>query len=150
MFHKAVDVEFKEGTVLEVTFLNGKVKRFDMAMLFEKYPQLKALKNRELFESGKLLGSYGIVWNDELDIETETIYEEGVTVNTKAEEYLMAGNEVMKARLRKGLTQNDLARLTGIGQSDISKIERGSGNVSINTLRRIAKALNSKLKITIE
>lgn len=26
------------------------------------------------------MGAYGIMWNDDLDIETETIYEDGVTV----------------------------------------------------------------------
>ena len=39
MFHKAVKLELREGTVLELTFQDGKVKRYDMAVLFEKYPQ---------------------------------------------------------------------------------------------------------------
>lgn len=80
MFHKAINLEFREGTSLEVTFQNGEVKAYDMATLFTKYPQLEALKDRQLFLSGKLMGYYGIVWNDELDIEAETIYEDGVTV----------------------------------------------------------------------
>ena len=72
MFHKAVDLKFKEGTILEMTFQDGLVKQYDLAVLFDKYPQLKALENRELFLSGKLMGMYGIVWNDDLDIEAET------------------------------------------------------------------------------
>lgn len=82
MFHKAVNVRFGEGTILDVTFQDGQIKRFDMNCLFGKYPQLIALENRELFTSGKLMGSYGIIWNDDLDIETETIYEDGTTVHT--------------------------------------------------------------------
>ena len=82
MFHKAVKLEFGEGTVLDLTFQDGKVKRYDMAALFEKYPQLLALNDRELFLSGQLIGAYGIMWNDDLDIEAETIYEEGDTVRT--------------------------------------------------------------------
>jgi hypothetical protein len=54
-----------------------------MASLFTKYPQLKALEDRNLFISGKLMGAYGIIWNDELDIETETIYADDVTVKTE-------------------------------------------------------------------
>lgn len=77
MFHKAINLTFKEGTILEVQFEDGKAKRYDMSSLFGKYPQLRALENRDLFLSGKLTGAYGIVWNDNLDIETETIYEDG-------------------------------------------------------------------------
>ena len=79
MFHKATDMRFLEGTAMEVIFQDGKVKQYDMASLFDKYPQLRALEDRELFLSGKLMGAYGIMWNDDLDIETETIYEDGVT-----------------------------------------------------------------------
>ncbi len=44
---------------------------------FPWHPQLEALKDRTLFQSGKLVGGYGIIWNDDLDIEAETIYEDG-------------------------------------------------------------------------
>ena len=81
MFHKAVALTFLPGTSLKVTFQDGFIKQYDMASLFPKYPQLRALEDRTLFLSGKLMGSYGIVWNDDLDIEAETIYEDGVTCN---------------------------------------------------------------------
>lgn len=45
MFHKAVDLKFNEGTPLDVTFQSVAVKRYDTASLFEKYPQLEALKD---------------------------------------------------------------------------------------------------------
>ena len=80
MFHKAIDLKLLEGTSLEVSFQDGIVKRYDMSVLFSKYPQLKQLEDRSLFLSGKMMGAYGIVWNDALDIETETIYEDGETV----------------------------------------------------------------------
>ena len=57
MFHKSIDVKFLEGTSLEVTFQNGIIKKYDMSLLFEKYPQLKALENRDLFLSGKLIAT---------------------------------------------------------------------------------------------
>ena len=49
MFHKAIDLKFLDGMALAVTFQDGKVKRYDMRCLFSKYPQLKALEDRELF-----------------------------------------------------------------------------------------------------
>ena len=83
MFNKAVELKFLQGTVLEITFQDGKVKQYDMAALIPKYPQLEALKNRDLFTSGKLMGMYGVIWNDDPDIEADTVYEDGVTVRTE-------------------------------------------------------------------
>ena len=151
MFHKAVRVEFKEKTIVEVTFQSGEVKAYDMSKLFKKYPQLKALENRMLFYSGKLQGAYGIVWNDELDLEVETVYEEGKTV--RIEELPLTTQvaaSVSEARAKAGISQKELAELTGIDQSDISKIERGKANPSIATLGRIAAALEMKLSIRFE
>lgn len=150
MFHRAIDLQFQDGTIIEVTFLNGEVKSYDMSNLFIKYPQLMALQNRDLFLSGKLMGSYGIVWNDELDIETETIYEEGkiIRIDEVPAGYLV-GEAVCAARARAGMSQMELAKATGIDQSDISKIERGIANPSVSTLNRIAKALGANLSISI-
>lgn len=150
MFHKAVDLTFGDGTVLELTFQSGEVKQYDMASLFAKYPMLEALKDRELFTSGKLMGAYGIIWNDDIDIETETIYEDGVTIRM-AEIPINMGvaYAVSSARAKAGISQKELAELTGIDQSDISKIERGVANPSVNTLNRIAIALGAKLTVSI-
>ena len=132
-----------------LTFQDGSVKRYDMAVLFEKYPQLAALRDRALFTSGRLLGSYGIVWNDELDIEAETIYEDGELIRTeKPAAFTMVGNAVAAVRARKGLSQKELSELTGIDQSDLSRIERGTANPSVSTLYRIAQALGATLTIS--
>ena len=134
---------------IEVTFQDGKVKQYDISVLFGKYPQLEALKDRDFFLSGRLLGSYGIVWNDDLDLETETIYEEGKTVKTKKPAAnIMVGNAVAAARAKKGLSQKELSAITGIDQSDLSKIECGIANPSIGTLNRIAAALEVKLIVS--
>ena len=149
MFHKTADVKFKEGMTLEVTFQDGKVIRYDMLSLIDRYPAYKALKNRELFESGRLM-NYGIIWNDELDIEAETIYEEGELVRTVTTINASVGRAVCAARAKSSLSQKELSALTGIDQSDLSKIERGVANPSVATLNRIAEALNAALKISIE
>lgn len=150
MFHKAVDLSFKEGTSLELTFQSGEVKQYDMSSLFDKYPVLKALNNRELFTSGKLMGAYGIIWNDDIDIEVETIYEDGVTIRmADLPIFMYVASAVAEARAKAGISQKELSNLTGIDQSDISKIERGVANPSINTLNRIATALGAKLTISI-
>lgn len=80
MFHKAVNLRLLEGTILEVTFQDGQIRQHDAQCLFPKYPQLAVLQGRALFLSGRLSPEgYGIVWNDDLDLETETIYEDGLS-----------------------------------------------------------------------
>ena len=147
MFHKATELKFKKGTTLEITFQDGEVKEYNMARLFRKYPQLKALKDRQLFLQGKLMGAYGIVWNDDLDIETETIYEDGVTIRKVVPAIIGMANAVGSARARTGMSQRELAEKSGIDQSDISKIERGVSNPSIQTLNRLAEAMGMELKL---
>lgn len=151
MFHKATELQFLDGTSLSVTFQDGQVKRYDMKQLFPKYPQLRALEDRTLFLSGRLVGPYGIAWNDDLDIEAETIYMDGITIATVAPRVQNASaTAVMSARAAAGLSQKQLSVLTGIDQSDISKIERGAANPSVATLERIATALGGELTISSE
>lgn len=151
MFHKAVEWKPLEGTTLEVLFQDGTSKRYDMRVLFSKYPQLMQLEDRTLFVSGRMLGAYGIVWNDDLDIDVETIYEDGETVSKKnLILHKASAQAVSAARAEAGISQKELAERTGIDQSDISKIERGVANPSIATLDRIAKALGGQLLISIE
>ncbi len=151
MFHKAIDIEYKEGTTLQVSFQDGAVKEYDVSALFVKYPQMRQLEDRELFLSGRLSGFYGIIWNDELDIETETIYESGRTVRQGPEAPgIKVGDVVLAARAKAEMTQKELSAITGIDQSDISKIERGVANPTVATLERIAHAMGGNLKVTIE
>lgn len=151
MFHKAIELRFLDGTAMAVTFQDGAVKKYDISVLFSKYPQLEALRDRDLFLSGKLMGAYGIIWTDELDIEAETIYEDGETIETNSINIQNASSQaVLSARVKAGLSQKELSELTGIDQSDISKIERGVANPSVATLERIAAALGGRLKIAIE
>lgn len=150
MFHKAIDLQFLDGTGLAVTFQDGTVREFDMASMFGKYPQLEALKDRSLFVSGQL-DHYGIVWNDDLDIDGETIYENGKIIGIRKGIYHEASSlAVMDVRIKADLTQKKLSELTGIDQADISRIERGIANPSVATLERIAEAVGGKLRIEIE
>ena len=148
MFHKAVKLEYGKGNVLYLTFQSGEVKEYDVAALFGKYPQLSALKNRKLFVSGRLAGGYGIIWNDDLDLETETVYQDGKTVSTEAISVNFAvANALLAARAKKNMSQAELSAVTGIDQADISKIERGIANPSVATLRRLADGLGAELNV---
>lgn len=54
---------------------------------------------------------------------------------------------LVDARISKNLTQKELAELTGINQADISKMENGTRNPSVNMLKRLAEGMDMVLKI---
>ena len=59
---------------------------------------------------------------------------------------LLAEN-LTQARESTGLTQKQLSDLTGIYQSDISRIERGLANPSLITLKRLADGMGLQVQI---
>jgi DNA-binding XRE family transcriptional regulator len=59
------------------------------------------------------------------------------------------GETLAQARARVGLTQSEMARLLGISQSDVSKLER-RGDLRLSTLLRYARALGARLEITLQ
>ena len=54
---------------------------------------------------------------------------------------------IVDARASQNLTQKQLAERTGIDQADISKLENGTRNPSINLLKRLADGMGMALKI---
>ena len=54
---------------------------------------------------------------------------------------------VIDARVKKGVTQKELAQKIGTKQSVISRLESGRANPSVSFLKRLAQALNSHLEI---
>lgn len=54
---------------------------------------------------------------------------------------------MINTRKRLNLTQQELSDRTGITQADISRIERGTRNPSLNMLKRLAKGMGMQLKV---
>ncbi len=54
------------------------------------------------------------------------------------------GDNLKKARKRKGLEQIDVATIAGINRSYYGKIEKGLANPSVEKLYKIIKALEVK------
>lgn len=149
MVHKISSIKTKENLIIVATFFDGTVKEYDIKNLFPVYPQLKTLENNKLFKGVQIdTGGYGISWNDDLDLDADTIWEDGIEVGKEsANPILELAAKFTKARDMAGLTQKQLSENVGIYQSDISKIERGIGNPSITTLQRLADGMGMKLKI---
>jgi len=55
--------------------------------------------------------------------------------------------EIIEARMKSGLSQEELAVLMETSQSAIARLESGTSLPSMRTLARLAKATNSEIQI---
>lgn len=150
MIYRVRSVKPLENLELSVLFQNGVEKRIDIQGLFSVFPQFRVFENNmELFKQVRSdIGGYGIVWNDDLDLAADDIWENGAEVcihDTDIVSSLAAS--LLMARSKAGMTQKQLAEKTGIYQADISSIERGRANPSLSTLKRLADGLDVSLKV---
>lgn len=56
-------------------------------------------------------------------------------------------NAMIRAREEQKISQRQLSERTGIAQADISRIETGEGNPTLQTLQRLAAGLGMKLEL---
>jgi len=61
-------------------------------------------------------------------------------------EVIKFGQKLREIRLKKKLSQGDIARALGVHRSYISGLERGVRNPSLLTIQKIAKAININAK----
>ena len=59
-------------------------------------------------------------------------------------------SQLIGARIKKGLTQRELAERMGTKQSAIARIESGKANPSVAFLEKLASAMESRLVIQIK
>jgi HTH-type transcriptional regulator / antitoxin HipB len=60
------------------------------------------------------------------------------------------GEMIKSVRKERHLTQEQLGELVGVNKSQISKLERNTKNVTIETLLKVFRALKTNIKFTIE
>ena len=75
-------VNANDNYCLNVTFDDGVTKRFDFLPYF-KYSYFEPLKDIKLFKKAYVVPS-AIVWNEDLDIAIEEVYEEGETITNNS------------------------------------------------------------------
>ena len=64
--------------------------------------------------------------------------------------FAQIAEQVAQRRVALGLSQKELAHLTGTTQSAIARLERGGRPPRIDTLLRIAEALDCELSVRLE
>lgn len=57
------------------------------------------------------------------------------------------GNKIAQLRKETGLSQEKLAEMAGIDRTNVSKMENGRYNISIDLLSKVAYALNADIDL---
>ncbi len=153
MFVKITSVAALPDYILLVGFATGEYKQFDLKPLIEKYAPFKSLRQVEgLYEQVKIdVGGYGLVWNDDLDIAADGLYEKGSPCAPPSDmtaDRQKLIEEFVKARRSAHLTQKQLEVLSGIPQPCIARTERGITDPQLTTFMRMLEPLGLTLSIS--
>lgn len=119
MFHKVKTVNVIPDYRLSIQFAEGVTKIYNLKPLFEKWPIFRNLKNDDtlLYSVEVDAGGYGIIWNDDIDLSCDELFENGETVETPFDN-LMAFTDATElwglneSTLRKAISYGKL--VTGI------------------------------------
>ena len=60
------------------------------------------------------------------------------------------GEMIKQARKERHLTQSELGKLIGVQKSQISRLEKNTKNVTLETVLRVFKALKAKVNFNVE
>ncbi len=113
MFHKVKSVSALPNYRLSVQFCEGLTKIYDVKPLFERLPVFASLQNEEDFFAVSVdVGGYGIVWNDELDLSCDELWENGVTVQTPFDDLIALSD----ATALWGLSESALRKAISYGK----------------------------------
>ena len=113
MFHKIKNVAAIPYYRLSVQFCEGVTKIYDVKPLFEQLPVFSTLKNEEEFFGVTVdVGGYGIIWNDDLDLSCDELWENGVQVDTPFDGLIAFGD----ATELWGLNESTLRKAVAYGK----------------------------------
>ena len=114
MFHKVKDVSALPDYRLSVQFSEGVTKLYDVKPLFEKWKPFAFFKEHpEEFACVRAdTGGYGVVWNDDLDLSCEELWERGVAVKTPFDGLMAFGD----ATVLWGLNESTLRKAIAYGK----------------------------------
>ncbi|MDR1292849.1 MAG: DUF2442 domain-containing protein [Clostridiales Family XIII bacterium] len=80
MLHRIVELNTLPELKLSAMFENGERRIYDVAPLIPRWPAFRPLEDVPgLFEVARTdMGGLGVVWNDEIDIASDEIWENGI------------------------------------------------------------------------
>ena len=136
MFHKIKTAYALPEYRLCIQFSEGKTKIYDVKPLMKKYDAFKALENEELFACVEAdVGGYGVIWNDDIDISCDELFENGTEIKTPFDD-LMSFND---ATTLWGLNESTLRKAVAYGKLiqgvDVAKFGK-QWVITLNAMQR--------------
>ncbi len=80
-------------------------------------------------------------------LEEDSAYQEA---ESEFKVILDLADDILRLRMEKGWSQSELAERAGTKQANISRLESGLSNPSINFLQKLAKALDTNISLKFE
>ena len=121
MAHRVQSVSMIDQNILQAIFIGGEVIQYDLRKMLSILPQFQEIINDPSLASKVHAdtGGYGVSWSDDLDLDSETIWEDGVFIRIESVDPSLAlASSLARAREYAMLTQKQLSEKTGIYQSD--------------------------------
>lgn len=165
---RILKIQSIKGFEICCIFNNGETRVIDFARLFKEWrvgrrdPEYKLLDERE-FRKVKLRNhtlswkNVGVELNDihgklvlhPYELSPDVVYEHGTPVDQPGNRFYF-GRIIRKARVEKGLSQQELAELSGTSKTYISRIENDLIEPELSTLYKIVEiGLGKKVKVEI-
>jgi DNA-binding XRE family transcriptional regulator len=166
---RILKIEDIEGFKVTCIFNNGEARVIDFERLFSKWKPKAGeltykLKRKSCFKQVTLhnqtlcwqnvkvplLGPGGNTEWHPYEIDPITLYNNSKPATIARREFFF-GDDIRKERLKKGLTQQDLADLSGTSKTYISRIENNELEPVLSTLHKLVEiALGKKLSVVIK
>jgi DNA-binding XRE family transcriptional regulator len=165
---RIVKIEKVSGLKIQCMFNNGESRLLDFERIFREWNVSENDFEFPLYDPEEMkkvkLRNYTLSWpNIEINItggngEVQKVpYEVGADVLYKLSEEIKDtakfrfGSLIKNARIKAGLTQEQLAMRSGTTRFYISRIENDKADLELSTFRKIVEAgLGKKLKLSIE
>ncbi len=114
MFHKIKNVSPLPDYKLSIQFAEGETKIYDVKPCFEKWKPFKVLTadTNMFYDVSVDTGGYGIVWNDDLDLSCNELWENGTKVNTPFDGLIALSD----ATILWGLNESTLRKAISYGK----------------------------------
>lgn len=114
MFHKIKAVAYVPDYKLSIQFAEGVTKIYDLKLLMNKLDVFKVFElNPYIMEEVSVApGGWGIIWNDELDLSCDELWDNGIIVETSFDNLLALSD----ATVIWGLNESTLRKAISYGK----------------------------------
>lgn len=123
MFHKVKNVTALPDYKLSVQFCEGVTKIYNVSTLFDNYTFFTPLKDSpELFGSVTVdVGGYGVIWNDDIDISCDELWENSQKIETPFDGLMAFGDATFLWNLNESTLRKAIAYGKLVNGVDVCK-----------------------------